>query len=227
MKIIECEKMDILNSHVTFIRVEPEDLSKAIEDILHVLSDLSWIADFDQEYIRMSFEKRAKDTATYLAGSLKMEKKDKVTSNTGEYIVSEMAKEAIASRLKYKDIPLAELFKEQVIGNPGFDYYSLNGNNIIIFGEAKYLADQNAYGNGMKQVARFIKEKQDISDLNDIDKFFEPSSLSNASKGEKAYSIAFSSKKTPSKNIISGILQNKYYNELVTHKEIIYVAVNV
>ncbi len=228
MKILEHRTVDFApDTHVTFIRVETEDLSVTIKDIITVLSNLSWISKFDNEYVRSSFEVRAKDTAEYLARNLKLNKDDSVTSNTGEYVVSELAREAIVQKLGYLDIPLAELFKEQVVGNPGFDYYSANSEDIIVFGEAKYLSGQNAYGSGMNQVAKFIRTKQDISDLNDIDKFFDVKSLNAANNGEKAYSVAFSTKSTSSDRIISGIKRHKQYQNLLKYKELIFVAVNV
>ena len=79
----------------------------------------------------------------------------------------------------------------------------------------------------MEQVNRFIVEEQDISDLNDIDKFFEDSSLSKAASGEKAYAVAFAAKTTKSEDIVKGIVSNKYYSNLATYKEVIYLAVNV
>lgn len=152
---------------------------------------------------------------------------DKITEDSGEYVVSELAREALVSELRYLDIPLAELFKEQVSGSPGFDFYSANNQRVIIFGEAKYNSRQNAYGVGMEQVDRFIREGQDISDLNDIDKFFEEESLQMADKGDKVYAIAFASKGTESEQIIKGILSNKYYENIASNKEVIFLVVNI
>lgn len=95
--------------------------------------------------------------------------------------------------MQYLDVPLVELFKKQVSGSSGFDFYSANNNNIIILGEAKYTSRKNAYGVGMEQVERFIREGQELSDLNDIDKFFDDECLDYANNGDKAYVIAFAS----------------------------------
>ena len=122
---------------------------------------------------------------------------------------------------------IAELFKEQVSGNPGFDFYSANKDKVIIFGEAKYSSSRNAYGIGMEQVDRFIREAQDVSDLNDIDKFFEEESLQLADKGDKAYAVAFAAKGTASDMIINGIVSNKHYKNIAINKEVIFLAVNV
>lgn len=227
MKILECDTNAFAPNNITFIRIDPEDLSVSINEILTALSDLSWIAKFDEDYIRKSFQKRANDTANYLAKNLKLGKDDSITKSTGEYVVSELSREAIVAQLGYLDIPLAELFKEKISNNPGFDFYSANNEDIIVFGEAKYLARQNAYGSGMTQVNRFIRNGQDISDLNDIDKFFSKKALDSASCGEKCYAVAFSSKKTPSDKIISGIKKHKNFIDLSKNKELVFVAVNI
>lgn len=228
MKIIECKNIDTENhQHIKFIRIQPEELSITIREILESLSDVSWISRFDKPYMQISFKKRAKDTARYLADKILKNDSDSVTADSGEYIVSELARKALVQELKYFDIPLAELFKEQKSGNPGFDFYSVNNDDIIVFGEAKYSSSKNAYGLGMEQVDRFIKEEQDIADLNDIDKFLKDESLMKAVEGEKAYAIAFASKDIATDKLISNIKKNKYYVNLAKQKEVIYLAVNV
>ncbi|MBD5536251.1 MAG: hypothetical protein HDQ99_11440 [Lachnospiraceae bacterium] len=228
VKILECKKMDIeKHNNILFIRLEPENLSVTIKDIITSFSDMSWISKFDKLYVRESFLKRAEASAKYLADKIQKAEGDDITKDSGEYVVSELARQALVNQLRYLDVPLAELFKEQVSGNPGFDFYSANKEKVIIFGEAKYNSSQNAYGTGMEQVDRFIQEGQDLSDLNDIDKFFEEQSLELAALGNKAYAIAFASKKTSSERIIDGIVCNTHYENIAVHKEIIYIAVNV
>lgn len=228
MKILECREIDKENyDNIKFIRIDPENLLVTIREIITSFSDMAWISKFDKEYIRNSYKKHAQDTAAYLAKKITENGEEKVVENAGEYVVSELARKALVDKLGYLDVPLAELFKEQVSGNPGFDFYSANKDKIIIFGEAKYNSRQNAYGKGMEQVDRFIVEQQDISDLTEIDKFFEEISLEKVNQGEKAYAVAFASKKTKSDDIIKGIMKNKYYKNLAVHKEIIYLAVNI
>lgn len=228
VKILECKKIDIeKHKNILFIRLDPGNLSVTIKDIITSFSDMSWISKFDKPYVRESFLKRAEASAKYLADKIQKEDSDDITKDSGEYVVSELARQALVNQLRYLDIPLAELFKEQISGNPGFDFYSANKEKVIIFGEAKYNSRQNAYGNGMEQVDRFIQEGQDLSDLNDIDKFFEEQSLMHAALGNKAYAIAFASKKTSSEKIINGIVSNTHYENIAVHKEVIYIAVNV
>lgn len=164
MKVIECKKIDTENhDSITYIRIEPENLSVTLKDIITSLSDLSWISRFDKLYIRSIFQKRAEDTAKYLANKILRDDGDKITEDSGEYVVSELAREALVSELKYLDISLAEIFKEQVSGNPGFDFYSANNQKVIILGEAKYNSRQNAYGVGMEITA--TEHQQNYSNL--------------------------------------------------------------
>lgn len=58
-------------------------------------------------------------------------KDDEITKDTGEYVVSELARQTLVNHMKYLDVPLAELFKEQVSGNPGFDFYSANNEKTL------------------------------------------------------------------------------------------------
>ena len=82
MKVLECKKIDVENyNSITYIRIDPENLSVTIRDIITSLSNLSWIAKFDKSYIRNSFFKRAEDTAEYLA--------DKILKDDGEKYYNE------------------------------------------------------------------------------------------------------------------------------------------
>lgn len=196
-------------------------------EIIRTLSDLSWINQFCPEYVRSSFYQRAKPTVDKIVLNLQKCSTDNVTSEAGECIVSELAREALVSQMGYLDIPLGELFKEKISQNPGFDIYSGTTDQMIVFGEAKYVNQSNAYGKSMEQVDRFINNKKDVADFVDIDRFYKPIFFDNASKGDKSYAVAFSSKSTSTEDLIKGILNNNHYTALSKQKEIIYVAVDI
>lgn len=161
MKVVDkIEIKDINECKITFIRINPEDKKATIEKILNQISNLSWINKLIPEELVSSMNARVNPTVKLLDKQLTENDDGAITSKTGEYFVSEVARETITNELKYTDIPLAELWKEKVSGNPGFDYHSENKDNIIIFGEAKYVANQNAYGRALKQVVDFIKQKK-------------------------------------------------------------------
>lgn len=228
MKLLDIKKIDIAkHDRVTFIRVEPDNLRETLKDILKTLSDLSWINKFDEEYVRDSFNERAKPTIDDIHKKILSDTDDKITSEAGEYVVSELSREVIIKEMNYLDIPLAELYNKKKSGNPGFDFHSQNDCNTIIFGEAKYVQGKNAYGSGLGQVVQFIKDKKDIKDLNDLRDFFEPLALANVHDGIKGFAVGFSAKKTASDMLIKNLIQNEDYKKLRRYKEIVLVAVNL
>lgn len=222
--IVDCHNIE---SHIKFLRINPTDLKLTLKHILDSLMDLSWLSTFDREFLKSSYEERAKPTVAYIATKIIKKDDDTVTTSSGEYIVSELARQSIIESYAYLDIPLAELFKKKVIGNHGFDFYSRNLNKNILFGEAKYIASQNAYGSALNQISQFYNDKQHITDIVDIQNFFCDESLENCHKNEIGFIAAFSSKNITTDMLIENIKKNKAYASLYSSKEIILVAVNV
>lgn len=216
-----------LEPHIKFLRINPTDLKLTLKNILDSLMDLSWLSTFDKEFLKSSYEERAKPTISYISTKIIREDDDTVTKSSGEYIVSELARLSIIESYKYLDIPLAELFKKKVIGNHGFDFYTKNSTQNILFGEAKFIASQNAYGSALGQITDFYRDKQHITDIADIQNFFCNESLENCYKNEVGFIAAFSSKDIKTDMLIDNIKKNASYLSLQTSKEIILVAVNI
>lgn len=216
-----------IKPHITFIRINPTDIKLTLKDVFNSLSDLCWISSFDKEYTQASFRVRSQATIDYISNNIIREEEDGVTSNSGEYVISELARKTIVREMNYLDIPLAELFKVKDAGNHGFDFYTINGNKIILFGEAKYVARQNAYGRALKQIVKFETEKQDSSDIADIDLFCCDESKTNFSGNKKGFIAAFSAKSTSTGTLIENIKRNTDFQTLDKFDEIICVAVNL
>lgn len=223
-KLIDHNKIE---PHISFIRIEPTDLNLTLGQVFKSLSDTSWINDFDKPYIVKAFTIRAEETIKYIADNIIAKTDNEITKDSGEIVVSELSRLAVVNELDYLDIPLAELFKSQASGNDGFDFYSKNLNQIILFGEAKFLSDRNAYGKAFNKIVEFVDLEQDASDLEDIDKFYCEESLNNHSKGIKGFIAAFASKTTSTELIINGIKANSDFNKLRGFDELICIAVNV
>lgn len=216
-----------LDSHITFIRVNPTNLKLTLKEIFTSLSDLSWLKFFDKDYIRSGIEIRAKNTLNNLEQKLLNGNTDKITSNTGETVVSELARKSIINEMGYLDIPLAEFFKQKKDGNPGFDFFTENKNETVLYGEAKYIAGKNGYGRAFNQIVDFISVGKDISDIPDIRDFCSPNALNNSHQGAKGYIAAFSSTNIETDVLIKNIKANLSFIKLSSHKEVICVAVNV
>ena len=216
-----------IEPHIRFFRIQLTDVRLTLRSVFDSLSNNSWIMKFNEDFLRKTFSTRLESTIGHISSKIIQENDDTLTSSSAEYVISEIARSTIVQELEYLDIPLGELIKQQKSGNPGFDFYSMNKSNIILFGEAKYRAKTNAYGSAMEQICRFNKEERDIADLLDIQNFFPEESLDDVVKKNKGFVAAFSSSKIPTEDLVKNIKNNKYYKELSLHKELIFVAIDI
>jgi hypothetical protein len=217
-----------IEPHITFVRINPTNIKLTLRDIFDSISNTAWISSFDQEYIRDSYNQRAVDTIKYIASKIIREDDDSITSDSGECVVSELARKTVVEQMGYLDIPLGELIKYKTYGNHGFDFFTVNNEKIILFGEAKYLSAQTAYGNAFKQIVKFENiEKKDVKDIVEIDRFCCEESKTNHANGKKGFMAAFSSKNTNTEILISGIKSNLDYNKIKEFDELICIAVDL
>lgn len=220
-----------IEAKVTFIRVKPKSLRSSLLDIFYKLSNLSWIDNLTKEYLKVSFKERANSTIDSLSNMIKesenLGENDEIVSSAAEYVVSVMSNEAVVNELNYKEIPLPEVFKHQRSQNPGFDFFSINDTDILLFGEAKFVKGDNAYGNSLKQIVRFIAEKNDLKDLADLQSLVSDEILEKVPNGEKGFIAGFSSTTIETDKLIKGIKNNDNYNTAKNHKELVLVAVDM
>ena len=220
------ESLDV-EPHIKFFRIRPTDIKLTLRSVFESLSNNSWIMKFDNSFLKQTFSVRFRSTIDYISSNIIHEEDDSLTSDSAEYVISEIARSTIVEQLDYLDIPLGELIKEQKSGNPGFDFYSMNKSDIILFGEAKYVAKQNAYGRALEQIYRFHTEQRDVADLLDIQNLCPKTSCDEVCNGNKGFIAAFSSKSTPTERLIGNIKNNNNYQNLSSHKELILVAVDI
>lgn len=216
-----------IEPHIKFLRINPSDIKLTLKNVLDSLMNLSWLSNFDEDYLVDSYKLRCEQSIKHIATNIIKQNDSSVTRSSGEYIVSELARSCVVDTHSYLDIPIADLFKKQIAGNPGFDFYTLNSNKNILFGEAKYIAKQSGHLSALKQSYNFYTQKQHITEIADIQNFFCKESLANCKKDEIGFMVAFSAKKTTTKNFIDIIKKNPNYQELIKFKEVILIAVNI
>lgn len=229
LKILELKSVPVNGkASVQFIRIDPEDISATLSEILKAIMDLSWLKNFDAESLARRYEQRAQITIADMRRKIENCDTGKLTKDAGEYVVSELAREAIVSELNYLDIPLAELLGKKISGNPGFDFHSQNNaTNTVIFGEAKYVTAHSGYPRAIDQIKAFVDDKKDIADIADLRDFCSADALSRVVDGFKGFAAAFSAKSTPSDRLISAITAKDSFQELLKYEEVILVAVNL
>lgn len=213
---------------VQFFRIDPQDVSTTLENILRSLMDLSWLSKFDEDYEKIAFTSRAQKTIDDIKSKFEQCIDDGITKDAGEYVVSELARETLINQLNYLDIPLDELVGKQRSGNPGFDFHSQNEiTGTVIFGEAKYVSKTTAYSSALPQIVEFIRDGKDVEDLPELKPFCTPLALQRAANGIKGFSAAFSAKSTVTDKIIENIVKRKDFQHLLQYEEIILVAVDL
>lgn len=217
----------IIEPHIKFLRIDPTDIKITLRNVLDSLMNKSWLSKFDKLYLKDSYDKRCDESIEYISTNIIKNDESSVTKSSGEYVVSELSRYSVVETYNYLDIPIADIIKKQVTGNPGFDFYTLNASKNILFGEAKYIAKQSAHLSALNQSFNFYTQKQHITEIPDIQNFFCDESLSNCHKDEIGFIVSFSAKSTSTSKLIEFIKANDSYNELKKFKELILVAVNL
>lgn len=214
-----------------YIRVQVTNQAVSLHNIFQSLIDISWINTFFEgvEWLRKSMIARATITIDKISTDFNNGKNSTINKDTGEKLVSEISRRSLVEDFKYWDIPLAELFKQKADGNPGFDFHTITPiNDIIMFGEAKYVAGQTAYNSAMNQIGDFIVKGKDMMDIAEVC-YFMPSQtpLNNAVNNIKGYVAAFSTNGATDNYIISKVTGHKNYNTLSQYPQFIAIAVDL
>lgn len=214
-----------------FLRVKVTDKTVTLRSIYQSLIDDSWINHFFPQggWITKSVIARVQPTIQKIASDFDNGVNPIVNRDTGEKLVSEVSRRTLVEDYSYWNMPIAELFKQKVDGNPGFDFHTVTPDGtLLMFGEAKYVANTNAYNSALNQIPEFIVDEKDMKDLFEIRDFMpSPTPLDNANNGIKGYVAAFSTNKSDDKDIISKVTGHKNYNQLSQYPQFIAIAVDL
>lgn len=236
--ISSLQKFTLNDTQVWFIRISIDNLQETVAEIIQIIADVSWIEGLTS-ISKESFIARAQPTIDTLIKELTnyLESCDnKMIKTIGETVVSVSARSVIERSLQYRALPIAELIKQKVRGNPGFDFHHEKDGLMIVFGEAKYVSNSNAYNRAISQIVKFIADKKHLKDIPDIERFVSPSVSNNihscqSDRDRFCYSAAFSivGKNLDDQKLINTIKNNDHFKELVSqnHKELVLVAVNI
>ena len=234
MKILENKSINIQNyginssTSVFFLRIDPEDLSLALQDILNELADFSWLNHFNKDYLQESMRINSQKTCDALKAKFYDETDSPIIEEAGEYIVSVYSKRGLVEGLNHLDVPLAELIGRKKVGNPGFDFFTEESSiQLVTCGEAKYQKGKNAYNASLTQINDFIKDQKHKSDVVILTHLVSDTSLSNLIHDHFGVCAAFSSTNINSDTLIQNICQNKEFQDILCHNFVFLVAVNI
>ena len=215
------------NSLVWYVGIRITNITAYAQEMKKQILDTSWITRLNG-WAKASYESRAKKTVNHLVNDILNRVKTQVTADFGEILVSMSAQDALEQFFDHKKLPLADLWKERMKGNPGFDFHTETKDYYVVFGEAKYRQDNNPYNEALKQIKNFIENEKDIMELVDLKNF-----VSNGTKQwidtdfgpMKAYAAAFSMKKDA--KLLKNIENNSFLKQLLKQKMIFLIGVEI
>ena len=225
-KVSNYKDFSSISCDVNCIHVQITNVKIIVDEIHESISDTSWINNLDalsQEIFKATSERTIdKFVKEIIAG---------VTSNVnqdiGEYIVSYAGQNALEINHSHTKIPLAELLKEKVSGNPGFDFHTISTKRFLVFGEAKFSLEDTPRAIALDQIGEFIKLKKDLAELNSIRPFMNEEIESNVLSGMKGYAASFSFNAKDIDTIFKNALESDIIDELVKHNELYLIAVEL
>ncbi|EOB4970403.1 hypothetical protein [Vibrio fluvialis] len=208
------------------LAIEISDLGSRVAEMHSVIADTSWLSPLDI-IDQATYEARSKPTIDKVVNDILTNVESDISEEFGEYMVSDSAQTALHQHLAHIRAPLAELIKEKVSGNPGFDFHTVSPDSIVAFGEAKFSGVKNAHGRALEQINRFIDDEKDVQELSDLRKFFHESAVINAAKGKKSYSAAFSITSKNVQQVMDNALHSKFIPPLLEYEAVYLIGVKV
>lgn len=232
MEIKRCNLIDISEKHpessckVYVLHVIINDIEDRASQMIQTISSTSWIERLGA-IAQKTYKARAKSTIEKLVNEIFSKISSPITDEFGEYVVSMSAQDVLEESLHHTKVPLAELFKEQKSGNPGFDFHTESSSSIIAFGEAKYSASINPYTKALSQIVDFIGLCKDDMELTDLSNFVSGQAINRALNGVKAYIAAFSINSKNPETILTNVLKSEYLPTLLSYPELYLIGVEI
>ena len=214
-----------------YIRINVTDKLTSLQNIFKSLIDLSWIDSFfsNDEWLKESMQERSLITIRKISEDFDHGQNPSIKKETGEKMISEISRRTLIEDFDYWAMPIAELFKQKADGNPGFDFHTMIiEDEVLMFGEAKYITGYTAYNSAMNQIGTFIDQRKDIRDLAEV-AYFMPNSnpLNKAVNNIKGYVAAFSTNGQSDEYIIPKVIHHRNYNKLSQYYRFIAIAIDI
>lgn len=232
MRIQDYRKMDMkqfgidTSCDVYKIHVIVDNVNECVQETIRIISDTSWVTRLDA-IDQISFSAAFERTVDKLVNDIFSQVQNEITEAFGEYMVSVSAQSSLVESFDHIRIPLAELLKEKVSGNPGFDFHTESHTRYIAFGEAKFSMLKTPCTKALKQIVEFIDLGKDKIELRTLKSFVTKQAIEKATKNEKAYVAAFSLNSTKPDKIIIKALSSEFIKPLLEYPELYLIGVEV
>lgn len=211
---------------VNCIHVQITNLKSIVDEIHETIADTSWIDKLDalsQEIFRATSERTIDKIVNQIIAGIT----STINEDIGEYIVSYAGQSALETNFSHIKIPLAELLKEKVSGNPGFDFHTLSSKRFLVFGEAKFSLDGTPRALALDQIGEFITLKKEIAEVQTFRPFMDDECETNILAGMRGFAAAFSFNSKDIDTIFKNALESDIVDELIKHNELYLIAVEI
>ncbi|MDA0144064.1 MULTISPECIES: hypothetical protein [Vibrio] len=208
------------------ILINIENIHTRATEMISVIQDVCWLNDLSP-VAKHSYEARAERTIAKMVNNILNMVEDELTEDFGEFMVSASAQDALVEAFGHIKVPLAELLKEKISGNPGFDFHTETNTELVAFGEAKFSGGSNPYRNALEQIAKFISLKKGDAELVDLQNFVSEGAINNALSKRSAFVAAFSINGKKPQAIMSNAFKSQYLTNLLQQDEIYLIGVTV
>lgn len=232
VSLIELDNMEyqvIEKCKLVFVHVKIKNIQKRIANLVKVISDTCWIDEMNSVLAQDSYKINVNRTVDELVNNVMRSVNDEITSELGEYLVSMSSQEILCKELSHVFIPLSELWKEKVKGNPGFDFHTQTPSELISFGESKYSSNGNPYTSAIEQIEEFISLGKDVADLVHLENISNVSitALYQVRANIRAFSVAFSLNAQNIKLVLKNVVKKLKEANLLKHPEIFIIGVEI
>lgn len=230
MKLLWIEEIDLAslgkksNTKVFTACVSISDISSTAKELILRVRDTSYLSKMDFSD-QQAFLAVAQPTIEKLADDIFAKVEDSVTTDFGEYLVSDSAQTLLEQQFDHKKLPLAEIIKPRKSGNEAFDFHTASPDDVLTFGEAKYSSSANPYKDALDQIVGFIKDKKDVGELIVLKHFSSKNSVDNVAAGKKSYAAAFLINAKDPKSILKKSLS--HIDDLLGHEELYLIGVTI
>ncbi len=232
MELIQMDVMDMSElskrseGKIYSLAICISNVEERVTEMYNTVTDTSWLKPLDI-IDELTYSSRSQPTIDKVVNEILNNVQSELSEEFGVYMVSDTALSALKEYLRHLRLPLAELIKEKISGNPGFDFHSEATEAVITFGEAKYSGVSNAHGRALRQINEFILAKKDIQELSDLRRFVSEAAIQNASKGIKSYCAAFSIVSDNPLKIMRNALDSVHLKDLLQFEAIFLIGVKV
>ncbi|MEC4028949.1 hypothetical protein [Myroides odoratimimus] len=210
---------------INCIHIRIEDFQPIIEEFRTEITDTCWINKLDA-FSQLTFNVNVQKTINKIVNDIIAKVESKITVEIGEYIVSYSALKALKIEFNHTLIPLAELLKEKVSGNPGFDFHSISEKKHLIFGEAKFSLSKTSRALALNQIALFIDDR-DHGELLTLAPFLTEETKEHLLNDRKGYSAAFSYNGNDLFEMFNKAVKSDSFKKIIEHKELYLIAVEI